>query len=205
MNLLVHVCCAPCFCFTDKRLREQGHKVTGFWYSPNIHPAAEYDLRLEAMHKYSALKGTPIVFCGGNAPEDIERWARAAFSSSENREWRTANRADDSRFANLESRTVNRCAGCYDVRLREAALYAKENNFDAFTTTLLYSIYQKHNLIRAAGERIAAEVGIQFFYEDFRKGWREGICISKELGLYRQKYCGCFLSEQESIKSLRAI
>lgn len=174
MKLLVHVCCAPCFCFVDKRLKEEGHEVTGFFYNPNIHPAAEFGLRLEALRKYSALKGTPVVFRGEYAPAEIEKWAKAAFSGE------------------------LRCGGCYDVRLREAALYAKEHKFDAFTTTLLYSIYQKHDLVRAAGERIATEVGIPFLYEDFRPGWREGISISKELGLYRQKYCGCFLSEAEA-------
>ncbi len=175
MKLLVHVCCAPCFCFTDKRLKEEGHEVTGFFYNPNIHPAAEFSLRLEALRKYSELKGTPVVFRGEYSPLEIERWAKSAFSGEP------------------------RCAGCYDIRLREAAIYAKENKFDAFTTTLLYSIYQKHDLIRATCERIALEVGIPFFYEDFRPGWREGIAISKELGLYRQKYCGCFLSEAEAL------
>ncbi len=189
MKLLVHVCCAPCFCFTDKRLREQGHEVTGFWYSPNIHPAAEYNLRLDALRKYSALKGAPVVFRGGNSPEDIERWARAAFAG----ETRAVPQSD----LRLPTSDGPRCAGCYKMRLREAALYAKENKFDAFTTTLLYSIYQKHDLARAVGERIAAEIGIPFYYEDFRTGWREGIVISKDLGLYRQKYCGCFVSERE--------
>ncbi len=206
MKLLVHVCCAPCFCFTDKRLREQGHEVTGFWYNPNIHPAAEYNLRLDALRKYSALKGAPVVFRGGNLPEDIERWARAAFAGETRAVPQSIHVPFGTGFGASEGSTRTfrlptsdgpRCAGCYKMRLREAALYAKENKFDAFTTTLLYSIYQKHDLARAVGERIAAEIGIPFYYEDFRTGWREGIVISKDLGLYRQKYCGCFVSERE--------
>jgi predicted adenine nucleotide alpha hydrolase (AANH) superfamily ATPase len=74
---------------------------------------------------------------------------------------------------------------------------AKEKGFDAFTSTLLESKHQSHDLIRTKAEDVSNEYDIQFYYEDFRQGWKESIKISKEMELYRQKYCGCIFSEKE--------
>ena len=98
---------------------------------------------------------------------------------------------------NVAPSPEKRCQYCYTVRLEAAAREAKKEPFDAFSTTLLYSIYQKHDLIKEIGERVAGEVGIPFYYEDFRPGWRKGVEVSKALGLYRQQYCGCIYSEKE--------
>ncbi|HTY12873.1 MAG TPA: epoxyqueuosine reductase QueH [Candidatus Omnitrophota bacterium] len=89
------------------------------------------------------------------------------------------------------------CAGCYEQRLRAAARFAKENGFEMFTTTLLISPYQKHDMIKETGERIAAEEGVAFLYHDFREGYYKSREISAKLNLYRQKYCGC----SESLKA----
>ncbi|MCK4653117.1 MAG: epoxyqueuosine reductase QueH, partial [Candidatus Cloacimonetes bacterium] len=70
-------------------------------------------------------------------------------------------------------------------------------NFDFFTSTLIYSKLQEHELIKDIGESLAKEYEIKFYYEDFRKLWQEGIEISKKLGMYRQQYCGCIYSEKE--------
>jgi epoxyqueuosine reductase len=94
-------------------------------------------------------------------------------------------------------READRCYTCYSMRLNYAAKMAKDRAFDAFTTTLLYSKYQKHDLIRSIGETLAKEYGISFYYQDFRVGWSEGVRISKEKGLYRQPYCGCIYSEKD--------
>lgn len=84
-----------------------------------------------------------------------------------------------------------RCANCYSERLRRTALKAKELGFDAFTTTLLISPYQQHDLLADLGHRIGLETGVQFFYRDFRSGFRESQRLAREMKLYRQKYCGC--------------
>jgi predicted adenine nucleotide alpha hydrolase (AANH) superfamily ATPase len=68
---------------------------------------------------------------------------------------------------------------------------------DAFSTTLLYSRYQNQKLIRSQAEKLAKQYGIPFYYQDFRKGWQQGIDMAKEMDLYRQPYCGCIYSEQE--------
>ena len=91
----------------------------------------------------------------------------------------------------------NRCAFCYKIRLIKTANFAKEQNFDGFTTTLLISPYQKHELIKEIGEKIGADLGINFFYSDFRPGFYEGKNEARNLGLYSQKYCGCIFSEKE--------
>jgi predicted adenine nucleotide alpha hydrolase (AANH) superfamily ATPase len=99
----------------------------------------------------------------------------------------------------LKSTTVfpERCERCYDLRIIKTADRAKKEGFDAFTTTLLYSKYQNHEKIISLCRYYAKQFDILFYYKDFRTGWNEGIAISKELGLYRQKYCGCILSEYE--------
>ena len=78
-----------------------------------------------------------------------------------------------------------------------ATYSAKENGFDYFTSSLLYSKYQNHEEIKNIGKGLAEKYGVTFYYDDFRIGWKEGIKESKEMGLYRQQYCGCIFSEKE--------
>ena len=92
----------------------------------------------------------------------------------------------------------NRCKNyCYKVRLEETAKYAKENGFDSFSTTLLISPYQQHDLLKSMGEEIAKKYDLEFLYRDFRPGFREGQNEARNLGLYMQKYCGCVFSEND--------
>ncbi|MCK4909984.1 MAG: epoxyqueuosine reductase QueH, partial [Thermodesulfovibrionales bacterium] len=97
----------------------------------------------------------------------------------------------------ITTRGGTRCEACYTVRLRHTAMKAKETGLDAFTTSLLVSPYQKHELVRKAGLEAARIHGVEFYYEDFRPGWDEGRAISRQMGLYRQNYCGCAASKQE--------
>jgi hypothetical protein len=92
----------------------------------------------------------------------------------------------------------NRCQNyCYKVRLEQTAKYAKEQGYDAFSTTLLISPYQKHEVLKTVGEEMAKKYGVEFLYRDFRIGFREGQAKARELGLYMQKYCGCVFSEKQ--------
>jgi predicted adenine nucleotide alpha hydrolase (AANH) superfamily ATPase len=68
---------------------------------------------------------------------------------------------------------------------------------DGFTTTLLVSPYQKFDMILEVGKEMSKRYAIPFLFEDFRPGWKETMRLSRELGLYRQKYCGCVYSEME--------
>ena len=102
---------------------------------------------------------------------------------------------------NVTYRESNRCRYCYHERLRSAALIAKRGRFEAFTSTLLYSKYQKHGAITLLGQALAGD-GLEFLYRDFRAGWSEGIRISKEWGIFRQQWCGCLYSENERYAKL---
>ena len=100
-------------------------------------------------------------------------------------------------FRRVAFRESERCAACHHLRLDKAARSATEGGFDAFTTSLLVSPYQKHDLIRDIGRSVGIEHGVEFYYEDFRPGWPKTHEMSSEMDLYRQKYCGCIFSERE--------
>ena len=93
-----------------------------------------------------------------------------------------------------------RCSFCYRTRLGQAFRQAEEQGFDAVSTTLLYSKYQKHGEIVSIASVLSEEYDVPFLYEDFRTGWQEGVDESKRLTMYRQKYCGCIFSEKERFK-----
>jgi predicted adenine nucleotide alpha hydrolase (AANH) superfamily ATPase len=168
---LLHICCAPCTIYTLRILRWEGNEVSGFFHNPNIHPYLEYRKRLETVETYAAQAGLPVIREEGYHLEEYLR--QVAF------------------------REEDRCRYCYLLRLTRAAQIARMDRFDAFTTTLLYSRFQKHDLIRTIGESVAGTQGIPFLYRDYREGWSEGVRISKEIGMYRQPYCGCIYSERE--------
>lgn len=173
MRVLLHICCAPCCAYPYKALREENIDVLGFWFNPNIHPYLEYNKRLDTLRGFSEKVELPLVVKDVYAVRDFLK----ATVDAPIRE--------------------KRCELCYRFRLEQTARFAREEGFDCFTTTLLYSKYQPHELIKRVAENIASEVGILFFYRDFRIGWQEGIMLSKRYGLYRQKYCGCVFSEYE--------
>ncbi|MGM9558758.1 epoxyqueuosine reductase QueH [Anaerovibrio slackiae] len=174
MNLLLHMCCGPCSCYPVKVLRGQGIEPTGYFFNPNIHPYKEWDMRLKAAEEFAARSEMKIITDKHYMLRDFLRRALAA-----------------------EQVENGRCRMCYTWRLEETARYAAENGFDAFTSTLFYSIYQQHELMRETAEHFAKVYGVKFHYEDFRPGWQEGIDMSVEMGLYRQPYCGCIFSEEE--------
>jgi predicted adenine nucleotide alpha hydrolase (AANH) superfamily ATPase len=171
MKTLLHVCCANCAIYPVKILREQGQDVTGYFFNPNIHPYLEFKRRLDTVKDYAAQTGLTMKY--------REEYLLETFLSQ------------------VAANPAGRCGYCYQSRLEETASYAAENGFDAFTSSLLYSRFQKHSDIREQGEALGRRFGIQFIYEDFRKGWNEGITDSKAMGLYRQQYCGCIYSEQD--------
>ena len=171
MRILLHICCGNCAIYPVKILREQNHEISGYFFNPNIHPYLEFSKRLETTRQYATQVELTVVY--------EEEYRLEEF------------------LASVAQIPENRCESCYQSRLRATALQAKKQNFEGFTTTLLYSRYQKHQDIVDYGEQLAKELGLHFHYEDYRVGWNEGIRISKEMGLYRQQYCGCIYSEKD--------
>lgn len=171
MTVLLHLCCGPCAIFPLTALRAKGGAVRGYFHNPNIHPFREFRQRLATVEDLAHRMALPVEYEREYGLREYLR--RVVFHEDQ------------------------RCPLCYRMRLEATARKAMEIGADAFSTTLLYSRYQRHETIRALGEELAAQFGVHFLYEDFRVGWQEGIDSSLEMGLYRQPYCGCIYSEQE--------
>ncbi|HEX2965227.1 MAG TPA: epoxyqueuosine reductase QueH [Syntrophorhabdaceae bacterium] len=171
IKVLMHICCAPCSIYTLKKLREEGMRVSGYFYNPNIHPYTEFIKRLDTLRDYAGNTALPLVI---DRTYDLRTFLKGALDYGE-----------------------ERCLFCYRLRLDKAFRKGLEDRADAVTTTLLYSRYQRHDDIRRIGEELSAVHGIPFLYRDFRIGWKEGVIESKAQKMYRQQYCGCIFSEWE--------
>jgi len=172
-RILLHICCGPCGTYAIERLREEGFQVTGFWYNPNIHAWQEHQRRRESVQKYAEAVGLPIIW---HEKYEMPLYLRAVVG---------------------HEKFGERCHICYRMRLEKTARVAAEGGFDAFTTTLLISPHQDQALIRQIGEEVAEEWGVEFYFENFRRGWSERGRLIHEHDLYRQQYCGCIYSEWE--------
>ncbi len=171
MKLLMHACCGPCACEPVHKLCGEGQEITLYFYNPNIHPYQEYVRRRDTFLDYAEKVGVPAVL--------VDEYGLVEF------------------VRHVAGQEEARCAYCYRTRLQKTAEYAAANAFDAFTTSLLVSPYQKHDLIRQIAEEAAAAAGVPFYYEDFRPLYRSGVGRSRQLQLYRQGYCACIYSEYE--------
>ena len=171
MKLLMHACCAPCSVYCIDALREKGIEPIIYWYNPNIHPYKEYEARRDCLIDYT---NKINIKCIVEDEYGLDEFCKNVSN-------------------NIESRCIDYC---YPIRLRKTFEYAKENGYDTVTTTLLYSIYQKHDYIKKLCEDYSKEYGIEFLYIDFRYGFWIGHDKAKKEGLYMQKYCGCVFSEE---------
>lgn len=171
VKILLHICCAPCATYPVEELKRKGHEIHGLWYNPNIHLYREYCRRRDSLKDYAAQVDLPIIYEDEYGLREFIR-----------------------RVGNEEG---DRCPACYRLRLQRAAQIAGQGKFDSFTTTLLVSPHQKHDLIKETAEQAGREAGIRFYYEDFRPGSKEGLRLTREMELYRQQYCGCIYSEYE--------
>lgn len=152
-------------------MKQKGIEVEGFWFNPNIHPYTEYKNRLDSLRYLQSIWDLKVHYEDHYGLKEFLR--------------------------NVIGKEDNRCHYCYRIRLEEAAKRAKKINADAFTTSLLISPFQKIDAIIDIGREIQERYSIEFYVDNFRKGYSESRRLSKELGLYRQKYCGCIYSEME--------
>mgnify|MGYP003602864979 FL=1 len=177
MKILLHLCCGPCATFPVEFLRENNHKVEGYFYNQNIHPYKEFKKRLNTAREYAEKVNLKLIVDNSYRLEEF--------------------------LSKVLTEPNGRCYYCYESRLMLAAKVAKEYNFEAFSTSLLVSPYQKHEMIKTICEKVAEIEQIPFFYYDYREGWAEGVEISKELELYRQPYCGCIFSERDRYQKIK--
>ncbi len=171
MKVLMHICCGPCSLYPLRVLQGEGIEVTGLFYNPNIHPYREFKRRIAGLAAIAEKKRFTV---------EIER----EYGLIEY-------------LRKVVHHEQKRCEICYDMRLEKTVKTAAGQGSDAFTTTLLYSKYQNHEMFKLKCEELSRRYQIFFLYRDFRKGWQEGIDESRELDIYRQPYCGCVYSEQE--------
>jgi epoxyqueuosine reductase len=177
LKILLHICCAPCTIYPLKVLRDEGHEVLGFFYNPNIHPFTEFQRRLQTVKTYSSLSALPLIV---DDSYDVASFLKETLPLGK-----------------------DRCLACYSMRLKRAFQEAVSQKSDAVCATLLYSKYQRHEDIVRIGSELSQEFGIPFLNRDFRINWREGQSEAAQLGIYRQQYCGCIMSEQERFKKSR--
>lgn len=175
VSLALHACCGPCSLEPLRLLREQGYSPTILWTNPNIQPVAEHELRLRTLLAWARdVVHVDVVIAG----DDRDRWERMA-----------APHGFDRRA---------RCRACYALRLDESCRVAAELGFKYVSTTLAVSPYQ---LFEDCGELLcafASKYGLEPVWQDFRPLYPEATRESRELGMYRQNYCGCRFSAAEA-------
>ena len=179
-KLLLHACCAPCSSYVLEYLSKY-FEITLYYYNPNIHPELEYNRRIEELKKFIN------EFNGVNKIDLVEE------------EYNTSEYFNEVKgLENLGERS-KRCYNCYKFRMDKAALYAKNNNYDYFTTTLSISPYKVSNWINEIGRELEKKYNINYLYADFKKknGYKRSLELSKQYNLFRQDYCGCIYSKQE--------
>lgn len=176
-SLVLHGCCAPCSSYCIEYLSRY-FDIKLLFYNPNISIEAEYEKRLKEVHRLVdsiKLSGKVEVIDGRYIPSEFFDAIKGFEGCIEGGE---------------------RCEICYELRMREAALYAKEISADYFTTTLSISPLKKSEKINNIGEKLSKELGVNHLPSDFKKkeGYKRSIELSREYDLYRQNYCGCVFS-----------
>lgn len=179
-TLLLHSCCAPCSSYCLEYLSNH-FRITVFYYNPNIYPEEEYYKRVEEQRRFIERLPAkyPIAFVEGD-------YETARF-------YEMAKGLEDVKEGG------ERCYLCYELRLRESAIIAKEMGMDYFTTTLSISPLKDAKKLNEIGDALSMEYGIRYLNSDFKKknGYKRSVELSEEYGMYRQYYCGCVFSKKQ--------
>jgi len=172
-KMLLHICCIGCGAYVSQVLRDD-YQVTLFFYNPNIFPQEEYDKRLEETKRIAKKFKVKII----EGEYDHKKWLAMV----------------KGREADPEK--GERCLLCYRDRLEATAELAREKGFKYFTTTLTISPHKDAKAVSIIGRELAEKCGVEFLDRDFKKkdGFNLSTKLSRELGLYRQEYCGCEFS-----------
>lgn len=179
-KLLLHSCCGPCSTSVIERLKDD-FDITILYYNPNIEPYEEYEKRKKEQLRILDIYKVKYI--------DIDYL---------NEEYRTKVKGYEK-----EKENGFRCHLCYELRLEKTAVYAKENNFDYFGTTLTVSPYKNSKVINEIGLNLESKYQVSYLLSDFKKedGYKKSIDLSKKYNLYRQDYCGCLFSKGENMQN----
>ena len=175
-RLLIHTCCAPCFCYVYSLFTDD-YDVTAYYYNPNISPEKEYQKRLDELKRFFSEEDFSLIV-----------------GDYKNRQW-TENIKD---LKHLGEKS-ERCWQCYRIRLHETFCIGLEMGFDAITTSLSISPHKNALVINSIGKELESEFAITFIEADFKKndGFKKSTILSRQYGFYRQEYCGCIYSHLE--------
>ncbi len=171
--MLVHICCAVDSHYFLEKIQEEypNEEIIGYFYDPNIHPYEEYRLRFLDVEYSCNQLGIELL----EGPYNLEHWLQKVKGLEQ------------------EPEKGDRCTVCFDERLENSVLKAKELGHDKFTTTLLISPKKSQEKLDKIGHELAKKYGVEFIFRDYRSGsgmQEQGIAV-KENSLYRQNYCGC--------------
>lgn len=183
-RILVHSCCGPCSTYVYEVLKDLGFDALGYFYNPNIHGRKEYEKRLKSMKKWAKKSKIKLIAPPYNMNDYFEEIL--VYEKSHHRR--------------IENDKKRRCSVCFRLRLKKTAKFAKDKGFDYFTTTLLVSPFQDQSLLWQIGADIGTEIGVDFYFRDFRKGYLSSRHMARNSRLYMQKYCGCIYSIDEKGK-----
>ena len=173
-KLLLHSCCGPCSSSVLEKL-VNFFDVTIFYYNPNIYPKEEFEKRL--FNQNIVVSNNTDVKLVSPKYDEMEYLSHI-------------------KGLEMEVEGGKRCDECFRLRLKQTAIYAKENGFEYFGTTLTVSSHKNEQHINEIGKQISEEIGVKFLFSDFKKhdGYKRSIELSKQYNLYRQNYCGCRFS-----------
>ncbi|MGD1821151.1 MAG: epoxyqueuosine reductase QueH [Pleomorphochaeta sp.] len=174
-KILLHCCCGPCSTTCVDWLINEGYDVVLWFSNDNIYPEDEYNKRFIELEKVAKFHNLEVIKDNYNHKD----WLEKVKGFEEEREG------------------GSRCGLCFDYNLSLAAKKAKELNIEYFTTTLTVSRYKNSERIFKIGSNYDG-----FLEKNFKKkdGYAKSIKHSKNLGLYRQKYCGCEFSLRDALK-----
>lgn len=175
-RLLLHVCCACCSVYVVKLLKRE-YEVVMFFSNSNLFPPNEYEHRLEGVRWVSEEVGIALI---------VDKYDHNA--------WLAGVKGLES-----ESEKGKRCDVCFKFNLEKTAVFAYSNGFDMFATTLTVSPHKDAVLINKIGSGLGVKYGVKYLESDFKKqdGFKHSCDLSREMGLYRQSYCGCEFSKNK--------
>lgn len=190
-SLLLHACCGPCSSYVLEYLSKY-FSITILYYNPNIYPEEEYLRRLNELKNF--LPRFPAVFKNNVKFVEQNYDPEEFYSALEIK--------NHPEFAD-EPEKGERCRRCYEFRLKKAYEYAVKNNFDYFCTTLSISPFKDSEKINTIGRELCDSIKkTKWLPSDFKKkgGFKRSLELSEEYELYRQQYCGCVYSKNNTEK-----